>query len=189
MPEINLKQAAGRIKPPEPKPVLSEQEKTGAERQRVVQERELLEAERVYRAGVVTVRDLIAPAAMKIEADHLRLGSLFTRTLFIVAYPRYITVGWFAPIINFNVPLDIGMFFYPIESAVILKQLRNKVGVLEAQIISDSEKGAPRDPVRETALRDIEKLRDDLTKGTEKFFQFALYVTLYADRKDMLDLL
>ncbi len=189
MPEIDLKQAAGRTKPPEPKPTLTEKEKTEVERQRVAKERELLEAERVYRAGVVTVRDLIAPAAMKIEADHLRLGSLYTRTLFIVAYPRYISVGWFAPIINFNVPLDVAMFFYPIESSVILKQLRNKVGVLEAQIISDAEKGAPRDPVRETALRDIEKLRDDLTQGTEKFFQFALYITLYAQRKDFLDLL
>jgi len=29
-------------------------------------------------------------------------------------------------------------------------------------------------------LRDVEALRDSLTQGTEKFFQFALYITLYA---------
>jgi len=29
----------------------------------------------------------------------------------------------------------------------------DKVGVLEAQIMGDAEKGAPRDPLRETALR------------------------------------
>jgi type IV secretory pathway VirB4 component len=189
MPEIDLIKASGRSIPPPPTKAPSEKEKSAQERLRNEQERELIEAERVYRAGVVTVRDLIAPAAMKVEADFLRLGSQYVRTLFVVSYPRYISVGWFAPVINFNIPLDIGMFFYPIDSAVILKQLRNKVGVLEAQIIADSEKGAPRDPVRETALRDIEKLRDDLTQGTEKFFQFALYATLYADRKDMLDLI
>lgn len=61
------------------------------------------------------------------------------------------------------------------------------MGTLEAQIISDAEKGAARDPLRETALRDIEALRDALTQGVEKFFQFALYVTLYADSKDELD--
>ncbi len=144
-------------------------------------ERELIEAERIYRQGVVTVRDLIAPAALKVDPSFLRLNGKFLQTLFVVTYPRYISVGWFAPIINYNSPLDISMFFYPVPSDVILKQLRNKVGALEAQLISDSEKGAPRDPMRETALRDIEKLRDDLTQGTEKFFQFALYVTLYAD--------
>lgn len=105
----------------------------------------------------------------------------------MVSYPRYISVGWFAPIINFNAPLDISMFFYPIPSDIILKQLRNKVGALEAQLLTDSEKGAPRDPLRETALRDIEKLRDDLTQGTERFFQFALYVTLYAADLKALD--
>jgi hypothetical protein len=149
-------------------------------------ERELIEAERVYRQGVVTVRDLIAPAAMKIDPGFLRLNGKYVQTLFVVTYPRYISVGWFAPIINYNNPLDIAMFFYPVPSDVILKQLKNKVGALEAQLITDSEKGAPRDPMRETALRDIEKLRDDLTQGTEKFFQFALYVTIYADTPEEL---
>jgi len=54
-------------------------------------------------------------------------------------------------------------------------------------MMSDQEKGAPRDPVRETALKDIERLRDDLTQGIEKFFQFALYVTVYADNEKELD--
>lgn len=144
-------------------------------------ERELIESERIYRQGVVTVRDLIAPAAMKVDPTFMRLNGKYVQTLFVVTYPRYITVGWFAPIINYNNPLDIAMFFYPVPSDVILKQLKNKVGALEAQLITDSEKGAPRDPMRETALRDIEKLRDDLTQGTEKFFQFALYVTIYAE--------
>ena len=79
------------------------------------------------------------------------------------------------------------MFFYPVKAAVILKQLKKKVGMLEAQIISDSDKGAPRDPIRETALKDIEELRDNLSQGIEHFFQFALYVTLYANSKDELD--
>lgn len=150
-------------------------------------ERELLEAERVYRQGVVTVRDLIAPAAFKVDPRYLMLNGQFVRTLFIMSYPRFISVGWFAPIINYNAPLDISMFFYPIPSNVILKQLRNKAGALEAQLVTDNERGAPRDPVRENALRDVEKLRDDLTQGTEKFFQFALYISLYADSLKDLD--
>ena len=77
--------------------------------------------------------------------------------------------------------------FLSVKSAIILKQLKNRVGNLEAQIVADSERGAPRDPIRETALRDIEYLRDSLTQGTEKFFQFALYVTIYADNLEELD--
>lgn len=149
--------------------------------------RELVEAEKSYRRGALSIKDLIAPAAIEVSPDFLKLGSKFLRTIFVVNYPRYISVGWFAPIINLNSTFDISMFFYPVESAVILNQLKKKVGNLEAQIISDSEKGAPRDPLRETALRDIESLRDALTQGTEKFFQFALYLTIYAASKPELD--
>ncbi len=176
-----------RTVPTEEAPQLTQQELVRLKQQELEEKKFTLESERVYRLGVVSVRDLIAPAAMKIESNHLKLGSMFVRTVFVVTYPRYISVGWFAPVINLNVPLDIAMFFYPVGSEVILKQLRNKVGALEAQILADAEKGAPRDPIRETALRDIERLRDDLTQGMEKFFQFALYVSIYADSLDNLN--
>ena len=152
-----------------------------------VPEKELLEAERILREGSVRVRDLIAPAAFKVTPNHLELNGVYARTIFVMTYPRYISVGWFAPVVNLNTTLDIGMFFYPVKAEVILKQLRNKVGALEAQIMADSEKGAPRDPIRETALKDIEELRDNLTQGTEKFFQFALYVTVYGQTDKDLD--
>lgn len=148
---------------------------------------EIIEEEKVFRRGVLTVRDIISPASMEIKPDHMRLGGKFVRTVFVIGYPRYISVGWFAPIINLNLTFDVSMFFYPVKSAIILKQLKNKVGTLEAQIVSDAEKGAARDPLRETALRDIEYLRDALTQGTEKFFQFSLYVTLYSESMEELD--
>lgn len=154
---------------------------------KVEEEKILLEEEKIYREGTVSIKDIIAPAAMKIYPSYLTLGDKFVRTLFVIGYPRYITVGWFTPIINLNLPLDVSMYFYPIRTDIILKQLRKKVGNLEAQILADREKGAPRDPIRETALRDIEQLRDDLTQGVEHFFQFGLYVTIYANSKDELD--
>jgi len=146
-----------------------------------------LEEERIFREGTVAIRDLIAPSAFRVESSFVQLGTVFLRTIFVVTYPRYISVGWNAPILNLNLTMDVSMFFYPVDSPIILKQLKNKVGALEAQISGDAEKGAPRDPIRETALRDIEQLRDDITQGIEHFFQFAFYVTLYAKSKDELD--
>ena len=151
------------------------------------QAKEYIEEEKSYRRGMISIKDLIAPASLKFIPIMVILGDKFVRTIFVINYPRYISVGWFAPIINLNSTFDVAMFFYPVNSAVILKQLKKKVGGLEAQIISDAEKGAARDPLRETALRDIEALRDALTQGIEKFFQFALYVTIYAETKEDLE--
>lgn len=146
-----------------------------------------IEEERVYREGTVAIRDLIAPSALNIESTFVQLGDTYLRTIFVVTYPRYIAVGWSAPILNLSTTVDISMFFYPVKSPIILKQLKKKTGALEAQLTADAEKGAPRDPMRETALRDIEQLRDDLTQGIEHFFQFAFYITLYAKSKKELD--
>ncbi len=151
------------------------------------EEMETLKTQEIFERGTFRIKDLIAPSAFEVKPDLVRLGDRFVRTVFVVTYPRYMSVGWFAPIINFPAPLDIAMYFYPISSALILKQLQKKVGVVEAQINADREKGMPRDPIQETALRDIESLRNSLTQGTEKFFQFALYVTVYAKTKEELD--
>ena len=85
------------------------------------EEKILLEEERIYRRGSVSVQDLISPASMKIEPSYVLLGDKYVRTIFVVTYPRYITVGWFTPIVNLNTALDIGMFFYPVKAEIILR--------------------------------------------------------------------
>lgn len=168
-------------------PLPSEPRRLTEAEAKLAMEKTTLEEERIYRRGTVSVRDLIAPTSFEVNPSYLHLGDMFVRTLFVTTYPRYVGVGWGAPIINYNSTIDIAMYFYPIKADVILKQLRNKVGILEAQLVSDNQTGKPRDPIRETALRDMEQLRDDLTQGIEHFFQFAFYVTLYAKSKDELD--
>lgn len=181
------KQPVTSEKPPE-------KQKTEVETQRAIKKKTgkqkvAIEQEKVYRKGISSVLDIIAPESFKVTPRNIRLGDMYVRTLFVMSYPRYISVGWFSPIINYNATLDVSMFFYPMKSEVVLKQLRNKVGVLQAQLSSDAEKGAPRDPLRETALVDIEQLRDDLTQGIEKFFQYALYITLYEKSEEKLEIL
>lgn len=168
-------------------PDATEKEKLAFEESEVEKQKATVEAERVYREGTASIIDLIAPAAIKVAPDHLELGGNWVRTLFVTAYPRYISIGWFEPIVDYSATMDVTMYFYPLDSKIILKQMRNKVGVKEAQLMADQEKGAPRDPALETALHDLEKLRDDITQGLEKFFRFGLYITLYADDKEKLN--
>jgi type IV secretory pathway VirB4 component len=165
---------------------ISPKQRKEREQKDLASQKVVLEEEKIYRRGVVSVRDLVAPASLEVNPSFIVLNGQYISTLFIITYPRYITLGWFAPVINMNVTLDISMYFYPVKASVILKQLKDRVGIIKAQIIEDSEKGAARDPLRETALHDIEQLRDDLTQGIEHFFQFALYVTIYGDTENEL---
>ncbi len=102
----------------------TEAERLTAAKKKMAEETIILEEERLYRKGVVSLRDLISPAALKVDSSFIQLGSIFARTIFVVTYPRYISVGWSSPIINLNHTFDVGMFFYPVKSEVILKQLK-----------------------------------------------------------------
>ena len=118
---------------------------------------DIIEEEKTFRRGTASIKDLISPASIQVLPRYLKLGGSYVRTIFVINYPRYISVGWFVPILNLNSTFDVGMFFYPVRSSIILKQLKNKVGGIQAQIMSDAEKGAARDPLRETALHEIER--------------------------------
>jgi type IV secretory pathway VirB4 component len=50
----------------------------------------------------------------------------------------------------------------------------------------EAEKGMVADPALETALQDTEELRRHIQRGEEKFFQFALYFTIYAEDEERL---
>ena len=154
-----------------------------AEQQR---RREQQEIEAEFLKGITTLRDVIAPSSLEIQATYFRLGTKYARTIYIYGYPRQIYTGWLSPIINLDEVVDVSMFIYPVESQVVLNNLRKKVGQLEASISINSEKGKVRDPGLEAAIQDAEELRDQLQVGSERFFRFGLYVTMYADSLDEL---
>lgn len=148
---------------------------------------EQLSAEHIYQKGLATVKDLIAPASFSVSPSFLRVGSLFTKTLFIVAYPRYLQTGWFSPIINMDKMIDISMFIHPIDTNVILKALRKTATQVQSRMTLEAQSGKIRDPILETSLNDIEELRDRLQQGIEHFFRFGLYITIYGETKEEME--
>ncbi len=150
-------------------------------------EREQAEVEQAFLTGVRTQRDFIAPSSIELQSSYFRLGAKYGRTLYVYGYPRQIYTGWLSSIINIDEVLDISMFIYPVDTQIILNNLRKKVTQLEASMNINTEKGKVRDPGIEAALSDAEELRDQLQIGSEKFFRFGLYVTIYADSLDELD--
>lgn len=148
---------------------------------------EQAKVEEAFAKGISTLRDLIAPSSLEIQSSYFRLGTKYGRTLYLYGYPREIYTGWLSSIINMDEVLDTSIYVYPVESAIILNNLRKKVTQLEASMALNSEKGKVRDPALEAAITDAETLRDQLQIGQEKFFRFGLYVTLYADSLDELD--
>jgi conjugal transfer ATP-binding protein TraC len=147
----------------------------------------LAQVEQEISEGLTTLKDLLAPSSLRFTNSYFELNGKFARTFFALAYPRFLSSNWLSFIINSESALDVSMFIYPVDSGVVLKKLKSKVGEIGSQIIVEQEKGLVRNPLLETAYHDVEELRDSLQQGTERYFRFALYFTLYSDTLEELD--
>ena len=155
-----------------------------AEQQRMAEQQEVQAA---FQKGITALRDFIAPASIEFSGTHFQLGTRFARTYYVYGYPRQVFTGWLSPMINLDEVMDMSLFIYPVESQVVLENLRKKVSQLEAGIQIDSEKGRVRDPGKQAAILDAEEMRDKLQVGEERFFRFGFYFTLYASSMDELE--
>lgn len=134
-----------------------------------------------------TIDDILAPSAIDVSSNYLQIGDTYARTIFIATYPRYLNTNWFSPVINMDRPFDASIFVHPEDTSNMLKQLRDRLGRMEAQVMEETAAGKVRDPVMETAIGDIEALRDKLQQGTDRFFRLGVYITLYGSSVKELD--
>jgi len=135
----------------------------------------------IYKAATLELQDIIAPSALQITPKSLNLGDKIARTFFVISYPRYLSDNWFSPIINLDKVFDVSIFVHPIETAEILRSFQKKVAEVQSQISIRESKGLVRDPMLDTAYKDLEDLRDNLMQAQEKMFDVGLYITVYAE--------
>ena len=137
--------------------------------------------EKIFETSPIKATDIIAPSSIEIKNSYLTLGEKIAKTFFIFSYPRYLSTAWFSSIINLDAAMDISFFIHPVDSGVILRQLRRRVTEIQAELTEREEKGMVREPSLETAYQDIEELRDKLQTAQEKMFNLSIYLTVYVD--------
>lgn len=141
----------------------------------------------IYEAAKLDFADIIAPSALKITPREMNLGDKLVRTFYVISYPRFLTDSWFAPIINLDRMFDVSIFVHPIDTASVLRKFQKKVAEVQSQIMTREEKGLVRDPMLDTAYRDIEELRDKLQQAQERVFEVGLYMSVYGNDQGELD--
>jgi type IV secretory pathway VirB4 component len=151
------------------------------------QAREQAEVAEAFRKGITALRDFIAPSSIEFSGTYFQLGTRYARTYYVYGYPRQIYTGWLSGLVNLDEVIDLSIYVYPVESQVVLDNLRKKVTQLEAGLQIDAEKGRVRDPAKQAAILDAEEMRDKLQVGEERFFRFGLYFTIYAGSIDELE--
>ena len=134
-----------------------------------------------FAQGMVGVQDLIAPAAIEVDFSNMKMNEKFFRTLFVLTYPNMLPTSWLAGVINLPHNLNISTFYYPIDSRMVMQKLRRKISEFQATLNTAMDDGKIPDPGVKVALDDAQRLQEMLAKNEEKYFHYALYITIQAD--------
>lgn len=140
-----------------------------------------------FSRGITSIKDIIAPGALEVDFNFIKISNTYFRTLFVSGYPRFVNANWLAPLINYERSLNIAMYIYPVEGKEIMEDIRRKIGEMEAEVQSDVERGRIAQITTKVKLEDAKSLEEQLAKGAEHFFQFGLYITVSAPNLDELN--
>ena len=143
--------------------------------------------EKPFEEGLISTKDIIAPAALEVDTDFIRMGGKYYRTVFTVINRRFVEINWLSTLINFDASQTVGMYIYPTDGKQILDDLRRKIAEMEAEISTDLQRGRVVNPATQAKLEDALNLQADLVKGEERFFQMGLYITIHSDTLEELD--
>jgi len=138
-------------------------------------------------AQKMNLLDVISPESVEIDFDYIKVNDVYFRTIFVGGYPRFVSPGWLEPVVNIDTSLDISFYVYPVDGKSVLDDLRHKIAEMEAEMMTDIERGKIVDPVTQAKLEDAQSLQEQLVKGVERFYEFAFYITIPANSPEELN--
>jgi hypothetical protein len=130
--------------------------------------------------GGTPLGDLIAPAAISIEPDHLILDGQFARVLALVGLPPTVDIGWLEPLVASSLPAEVALYLAPRDVGGVAGHLARRHVRLQSSQVGDIVEGRLADPEIAAGKEEIAELRDALARGTELPFDFGLYVLVRA---------
>ena len=164
----------------------TEQENENDEKSGLETHADHVDDERILR-GTQSLPDVLAPAAVEVFRDGLRIDDDWARVLAITDYPRSVYPGWLATLIDFDEPFELALHVHPLASGAMIRTLSNRMVALHSSRLLDQRHGRLADPEREVAYTDVERLRNALQRGDERVFSFAAYLLIRGKTRRALD--
>lgn len=136
----------------------------------------------------VDIREMVAPALMRIEADRIvaqNREEVFLRTLFVQDYPHDVEANWLKDVLNLDFNLDVSLHIKPID----VHQSRRRLDANERELagtLGAVAGDAPTERELREKLDDIQYAKDEFRKKN-KWFQLSLYFMPYASSPEELE--
>ena len=139
----------------------------------------LLTVEKDFLWAMQDYKSHIAPSYWQTNPGNFQLSGIFGKTYYVQNYPSYTDFLWTRDVLNFYGKRDATWFIYPSDESTIAAMMKRRATQLKAEMSDLLNKGITLDADVEVEYRDVENIRQKLTTKEERYFQTAMYITMY----------
>ncbi len=140
---------------------------------------------------MVTVADLVAPAALDISRTYIRTHNVtdeYIRGFAVIGYPRQVVAGWLDRLISIDEPLiELCIHIRRLDATRYISKLSRKIITFKGTQRVNERRGRTADPYIGAALEEVDALRDKLVRQEEQVYSVGLYLLVRATSKRQLD--
>ena len=134
-----------------------------------------------------TLSDKIAPSALKVTEDYVRVNKRLCATLFVSEYPDAVTFGVMRKLLSIPGRITITKYLRPVDKGDAIRQLRNRMAELSAAGRTNTSGNIGDAFDREQAAASVALALERLQNDQERYVRMCFYVACEADNREELD--
>jgi hypothetical protein len=138
-------------------------------------------------ADIARMVELIAPTAVDIGPDYLRIGNLYVRILTVMDWPMSLWAGWVQFINDIADDIDVSIHISPRDMSQDMRYLSTQIKKMHGSTMADKISGYANDHMTQVQMEKAEKLIRKFASGEEKLFDFVCSIAVRASSLEELN--
>lgn len=129
----------------------------------------------------------VAPETFEEHESYLKRNGKYVRELVIADYPGQVSAGWLDRLFTSSVNVRVSYHIMPRDPDSMQRRLDIRAARVMSQLREKERKNKMDTTEEESALEQINRLREELAEGATSVFDFSLYLEVIADTEEELE--
>jgi hypothetical protein len=145
------------------------------------------EEEALFKAGIRSLADMIAPTSVEVSRNYLCIDGRFVCYFTVIALPRRLKAGWVEQLTRLKLPMQLCFHFSPFHPTTIMKHLELQLNQIESNRLLTRQAGQIEKVGQDIGAEDIRRILYGVEDGTVRIFSMSLTIGIHAGTLERLD--
>lgn len=140
----------------------------------------------------VSIKDYLAPSSFKFRSTYTEMGTAYSRSLYVRDLPNSLSDSFISDLLDNAFTISVSIHIEPTDPGDAVKFINRKITGMERNKFDYNKKNARQGTSYiphelRTALKEAERLLNNLTEKNKKMFMVGIYINIFAETLEDLE--